>query len=36
MNKPIRTMSIFCMLLFAALLLNVTYLQYPAATHVCS
>jgi penicillin-binding protein A len=27
-NKPIRTMSIFCMLLFAALLLNSTYLQY--------
>ena len=28
MNKPIRTMSIFCMLLFGALLLNSTYLQY--------
>ena len=28
MNKPIRTMSIFCMLLFVALLLNATYLQY--------
>ena len=28
MNKPIRTMAIFCMLLFAALLLNSTYLQY--------
>jgi len=26
-NKPIRTMSIFCLLLFAALLLNSTYLQ---------
>ena len=31
MNKPIRTMSIFCLLLFAALLLNVTYLQYVDA-----
>jgi peptidoglycan glycosyltransferase len=31
MNKPIRTMSIFCMLLFAALLLNSTYLQYVQA-----
>ena len=31
MNKPIRAMSIFCMLLFVALLLNVTYLQYVHA-----
>ena len=31
MNKPIRMMSIFCMLLFAALLLNATYLQYVDA-----
>jgi peptidoglycan glycosyltransferase len=31
MNKPIRTMSIFCMLLFLALLLNITYLQYVEA-----
>ncbi|MGA8211146.1 MAG: penicillin-binding protein 2 [Nocardioidaceae bacterium] len=31
MNKPIRAMAIFCMLLFAALLLNVTYLQYVDA-----
>ena len=31
MNKPIRTMSIFCLLLFAALLLNITYLQYVDA-----
>lgn len=31
MNKPIRTMAIFCMLLFVALLANVTYLQYFAA-----
>jgi len=28
MNKPIRTISIFCLLLFLALLLNATYLQY--------
>jgi len=31
MNKPIRAMSIFCMLLFVALLLNSTYLQYVQA-----
>lgn len=31
MNKPIRTVSIFLMLLFAALLINATYLQYYAA-----
>jgi penicillin-binding protein A len=35
-NKPIRTMSIFCMLLFAALLLNVTYLQYVDAGNLNS
>ncbi|GAA4817062.1 peptidoglycan D,D-transpeptidase FtsI family protein [Nocardioides caeni] len=28
MNKPIRTVSIFCMLLFVALMANVTYLQF--------
>ncbi len=28
MNKPIRTISIFCMLLFLALMINATYLQY--------
>ena len=28
MNKPIRTISIFCMLLFLALMANATYLQY--------
>ena len=28
MNKPIRTISIFCLLLFLALMVNVTYLQY--------
>jgi peptidoglycan glycosyltransferase len=31
MNKPIRAMSILCMVLFAALLLNATYLQYVDA-----
>lgn len=28
MNKPIRTVSIFCMFLFLALMINVTYLQF--------
>ena len=28
MNKPIRTISVFCLLLFVALLANVTYLQF--------
>ena len=28
MNKPIRTISIFCLLLFVALMINATYLQY--------
>lgn len=28
MNKPIRTVSIFCMFLFVALMANVTYLQF--------
>ena len=27
-NKPIRTVSIFCLLLFLALMVNATYLQY--------
>ncbi|SFC91618.1 peptidoglycan glycosyltransferase [Nocardioides terrae] len=31
MNKPIRTIAIFLMALFAALLINATYLQYYAA-----
>lgn len=31
MNKPIRTISIFCLLLFLALMLNSTYLQYYKA-----
>ncbi|MFC4785851.1 peptidoglycan D,D-transpeptidase FtsI family protein [Nocardioides sp. MAHUQ-72] len=31
MNKPIRTISIFCLLLFVALMLNATYLQYYKA-----
>ncbi|MDF1604482.1 penicillin-binding protein 2 [Nocardioides sp. YIM 152315] len=28
MNKPIRTVSIFCLLLFLALMINATYVQY--------
>ncbi|HET7356420.1 MAG TPA: penicillin-binding protein 2, partial [Nocardioidaceae bacterium] len=32
MNRPIRTMAIFCMLLFLALLANSTYLQYFQAS----
>jgi penicillin-binding protein A len=36
MNKPIRTMSIACMLLFVALLLNTTYLQYIRADELNS
>jgi peptidoglycan glycosyltransferase len=36
MNKPIRTMAMFCMLLFVALLLNSTYLQYVDADHLNS
>lgn len=28
MNKPIRTISIFCLVLFLALMINATYLQY--------
>ncbi|WP_121258770.1 peptidoglycan D,D-transpeptidase FtsI family protein [Nocardioides ferulae] len=31
MNKPIRTIATFCLLLFVALLANATYLQYVAA-----
>ncbi|MGN6130309.1 MAG: peptidoglycan D,D-transpeptidase FtsI family protein [Nocardioidaceae bacterium] len=31
MNKPIRTLAIFCLLLFLALLANATYLQYVEA-----
>lgn len=31
MNKPIRTIAIFCVVLFLALLLNATYLQYVRA-----
>ncbi len=34
MNKPIRTMAIFCLVLFAALLLNSTYLQYVDADNL--
>ena len=32
MNKPIRTISIFCLLLFLALMINATYLQYYQAS----
>jgi penicillin-binding protein A len=32
MNKPIRTVSIFCLLLFVALAVNATYLQYYHAS----
>ncbi len=28
MNKPIRTVSVFCLVLFLALLVNATYIQY--------
>jgi penicillin-binding protein A len=35
-NKPIRTMSIFCMLLFLALLVNSTYVQYLTADELNS
>ena len=31
MNKPIRTIAIFCLLLFLALMINSTYLQYYRA-----
>lgn len=31
MNKPIRTMATFCLVLFLALMLNATYLQYVRA-----
>ncbi len=36
MNRSIRTMAIFCMLLFLALLLNSTYLQYFDASSLNS
>ena len=36
MNKPIRTMSIVCMALFLALLVNSTYLQYLKADELNS
>jgi penicillin-binding protein A len=35
-NKPIRTMSIFCLVLFTLLLLNSTYLQYVDAGNLNS
>ena len=31
MNKPIRTMAVFCLVLFVALLLNASYVQYLQA-----
>ncbi len=31
MNKPIRTISVFCLVLFLALMVNATYLQYVEA-----
>ncbi len=31
MNKPIRTIAVFCLLLFVALMINATYLQFWAA-----
>jgi peptidoglycan glycosyltransferase len=31
-NKPIRTIAIFCLLLFLALMINATYLQYYRAS----
>jgi peptidoglycan glycosyltransferase len=31
MNKPIRTIAVFCLLLFLALMVNATYLQYYKA-----
>ncbi|QIK74898.1 peptidoglycan D,D-transpeptidase FtsI family protein [Nocardioides piscis] len=36
MNKPIRTISIFCLLLFVALLLNATYLMYFRADELAA
>ncbi|WP_435741784.1 peptidoglycan D,D-transpeptidase FtsI family protein [Nocardioides sp. SYSU DS0663] len=32
MNKPIRTIATFCLVLFLALMVNATYLQYHAAS----
>ncbi|NPC98803.1 penicillin-binding transpeptidase domain-containing protein [Nocardioides sp. zg-DK7169] len=34
MNKPIRTIAIFCLVLFLALMANVTYLQYFRADNL--
>lgn len=36
MNKPIRTISMFCLLLFLALLLNSTYLMYFRADELAA
>ena len=32
MNKPIRTIAVFCLVLFLALMLNATYLQFVTAS----
>ena len=34
MNKPIRTIAVFCLVLFVALMVNATYLQYYRASHL--
>ena len=36
MNKPIRTISLFCLVLFLALMLNATYLMYVRAGELTS
>ncbi len=36
MNKPIRTISLFCLLLFVSLMLNATYLMYFRAGDLAS
>src|SRR4051812_32890770 len=36
MNRPIRNLAIGCMMLFLALLINVTYLQYWQADNLTS
>lgn len=33
MNKPIRTIAIFCLMLFVALMINATWLQYWKSDH---
>ena len=36
MNKPIRNIAVACMLLFVALLINATYVQYWEADDLSS